>query len=106
MLEHNLLLEVGSEAIEDLTADEKDAILRKFSDSEPRRAGMKVFYILMRKFESDYRMGRMYEDLSQKYEAYRRIYNWYAKSVSAGSTTSGEDKFNVPRYKFVKPTRS
>lgn len=108
MEEQTLLLEVGSEALSDLTTDEKNAILGKYSEDEVRIAGMKVFYILMRKFQADYRMGRMYEDLSQKYEAYRRIYNWYAKTVSAGRVTSdpAEENYVVERYKFVKPTRS
>jgi len=107
MQEGNLLLEVGSEAISDLTPDEKSALLNKYSDGEEKLAGMKVFYILMRKFQPNYRMGRMYEDLSRKYEAYRNIYYEYARSVNAGRHGSNleEERYDVERYKFISHNR-
>lgn len=108
MQEANLLLEVGTQALNDLSVDEKDAILLKYSDGEEKLAGMRIFSILMKKFKSDYRMGRMYEDLSQKYETYRRLYYEYAHSVKAGKLSvdpDTQDRSDVERYKFVSPTR-
>lgn len=109
MDETNLLLEVGSGALNDLTTEEKNAILNKYSDGEEKLAGMKVFYILMRKFKPNYRMGRMYEDLSRKYEAYRDIYYEYARSTNAGRhgiDPDTQERSDVIRYKFISPTRS
>jgi ABC-type transporter lipoprotein component MlaA len=98
MLESNLLLEVGAQALSDLSADEKEAILSRYEDSEIKLAGQKVFYILMRKYKANYRMGRLYEDLSDKYEAYRNIYYEYARSNNAGrkvDNDSTSDKFKI-----------
>lgn len=107
MQESNLLLEVGAQAISDLSSDEKTAILARYSDGEEKMAGMKVFSVLMKKYRANYRMGRMYESLSQKYEAYRILYYEYAQSVKAGKTSSDPDNefFEIERSKFISPTR-
>ena len=108
MQESNLLLEVGAQALNDLSADEKIAILARYDDGQEKIAGMKVFSILMKKFKSDYRMGRLYEDRSQKYEAYRQIYREYCQMVSAGKLSvdpATQDRWDVERYKFVKHSR-
>jgi len=105
MLESVLLLEVGSEALVELSADEKTAILARYTDSQCAVAGMKVFGLLMKKYQPNYRMGKMYEDLGQKYEAYRRIYNDYARSVNAGRSSSEDEslpRYDIEKTKFVK----
>jgi hypothetical protein len=61
---------------------------------------MKVFGLLAKKFQPNYRMGKMYEDLSQKYEAYQRIYNMYCRNMCAGRTT--EPVEGTPRYDLEK----
>ena len=104
MQESVLLLEVGAQAIRDLSADEKDIILSKYSDAQVKYAGMMTFNVLRKKFRANYRMGRMYEDLSQKYEAYNRIYKEYAQAISAGRnsvTTEGAD-YSVKKDTFVQ----
>lgn len=109
MQESNLLLEVGAQALSDLSASEKSAILAKYEDGQEKIAGMKVFNILSKKFQSDYRMGRMYEDLSQKYEAYRQLYREYAQAVKAGRfgiDPSTKTTYSVDRQKFLKGSRS
>lgn len=108
MQESNLLLEVGAQALRDLSTDEKTAILDKYEDGREKLAGMKVFNILRKKFQADYRMGRMYEDLSQKFEAYDRLYKEYAQAVKAGRLgldPSKNETYTIDRYKFVKNSR-
>ena len=84
-----LRIEIGSDAYGDLTSDEVNAICLKYSPGEERLAGMKAFELLSKKFKPSYRMGRMYEEQSQKYEHYNRIYARYASGVSAGYSPSG-----------------
>ena len=84
MNETNLLLEVGAQALKDLSADEKQGILGKYQDGQEALAGLHVFSLLMKKYKANYRMGRMYVYESQKYEAYRDIYREYSRSVNAG----------------------
>lgn len=105
MKQEDLLLEVGTQALNDLSSDEKNAILNKYEEGQETMAGLKVFSILMKKFQADYRMGRMYEDLSQKYEAYRNLYFQYAKGTKAGKSSINEETYDVERSKFIKPTR-
>lgn len=103
MNESTLLLEVGSEALNDLTAAEKGAILNKYSETQVKLAGMKVFGLLTRKFQPNYRMGRLYESLSQKYEMYYKLYRHYAATVSAGKLghTDLDDKKVIENDKFL-----
>lgn len=107
MQESVLLLEVGAQAIRDLSADEKDIILSKYSDAQVKYAGMTTFNLLRKKFRSNYRMGRMYENLSQKYEAYDRIYKEYAFAIKAGknSSTESDVDYSLRRDTFVKHAR-
>ncbi|HID30659.1 MAG TPA: hypothetical protein EYP19_11725 [Desulfobacterales bacterium] len=107
MTEQELLLEVGSEAYNDLTTDEITAICTTYASSQKALGGMKAFELLMKKFQPTYRMGRMYKALSDKYEAYRCIYVWYTQHVDAGRlgvTEDLEDRRPVERYKWIEPT--
>ncbi len=109
MLEATLLLEIGSEALSELSTDEKEAILARYTDAQASVAGLKVFSILMKKFQPNYRMGKMYEDLSQKYDAYRQIYNLYCLNLNAGRTTKpakGTPRYDVEKNKYPRHTMS
>ena len=108
MDELNLVLEVGSEAIDELSSTEKSAILSKYSNGQEALAGLKVFGILMKKFKPTYRIGRMYEELSAKYERYRDLYNLYATSVNAGKVAKDPDditEYDIDRWKWPSQTR-
>jgi hypothetical protein len=80
----NLLLEVGAQAINDLSADELYLILDKYANGQETLAGIHVFNLLTKKFKGNWRMGRMYRHDSQKYEAYRQVQREYARSLNAG----------------------
>lgn len=100
-----LKLEIGSEAYSELTSDEVSSLLSTYNSA--KEAGMKTFELLMKKFQSTYRMGKAYEKLSDKFENYRRIYNWYAQQVSAGKLAKSSDlneARNVERSKFLEGT--
>lgn len=84
MQEVKLLEAIGSEALSELTQDEKAIILGKFSDDQIYEAAMFAFSLLMKKYRPSYRMGRMYEELGQKYEFYYKLYVMYANMVKAG----------------------
>lgn len=108
MQENDLLLEVGSEALNDLSDEEKIAILNRYESGQETLAALKVFSILMKKFKPTYRMGKMYEDLSAKYERYRDLYNLYARMVRAGRVGEDPDnitKYDVKRWKWPSQTR-
>ena len=100
-----LLLEIGSEAYNELTDDERTSLLNSYTNAQSKLAGMRAFELLMKKFQPTYRMGRMYEDLSAKYEHYRRMYMMYAQAVKAGKLgkTVGDER-NIQRYKFLEQT--
>lgn len=93
----NLLLEVGAQALEDLSTDEEDAILDKYENGQETLAGLHVFSLLSKKFKHDYRMGRMYQYESQKYKAYTRIYHEYLATIKAGKYKKQEDSYDVGR---------
>lgn len=97
-----LKLEVGSEAYNELTSDEVSSLLSAYDNA--RLAGMKTFELLMKKFQPTYRMGRMYEKLSEKFEHYWKIYNWYAQSMGSGKLANEDlgNERNVERYKFLE----
>lgn len=100
-----LLLEIGSQAYDDLTSTEISSLTTNYTSSQKSLAGMKAFDLLRKKFRSTYRMGRTYEKLSDKYEFYDRLYKEYAMTVAAGKVTSTsddqEDRHNIDRYKFT-----
>ena len=79
-----LLLEVGAQAIKDLSTDELYLLLDKYENGQETLAGIHVFNILTKKFKGNWRMGRMYRHDSQKYEAYRQVQREYARSLNAG----------------------
>lgn len=83
----DLLLEIGSEAYSELTISERAALAGKYSVAQTRIAGLHAFQLLMKKFQPSYRMGKTYENLSEKFEAYRSLYNWYCQTVKAGKLT-------------------
>ena len=86
MTEQDLELEIGGEALSDLTSDEITYIVTTFSDI--KQAGMKAFELLWKKFKPTYRMGKLYERESEKYQNYKEVYLLYSKMVSAGRSTS------------------
>lgn len=103
LTENDILLEVGSEALEDLTAKEKATILETFSPGQEKVAAMKIFYLLALKFKPSYKMGSTFEDLSAKYRKYWEIYCHLAKTLNAGRTTGSESANNtveVDRWKW------
>ena len=109
MDESTLLLEVGSGALDDLTTDEKTAILARYTNAQVKYAGMKTFEVLSKKFQPNYRMGRMYEDLSDKFEAYRKIYRSYVRNIGSGKLAvdpSTQTRYDIERYKWPKQTLS
>lgn len=104
MNETTLMLEIGSEALNELTSDEKSAILSAYSDSQVMLASMKVFKLLARKYQPNYRMGRMYENLGKKFEKYDQLYKEYTKFVRAGklANTDFEGQKPIERDKFLQ----
>ena len=96
-----LLLEIGSEAYEDLKPAERTALMNKYTAAQTRLAGLHAFQLLMKKFQATYRMGKTYENLSEKFVAYRNIYNWYCQTVSAGTIATITIDNEVDREKFL-----
>ena len=108
LTELDLMLEVGSDALDDLSSTEKTAILSRYESGQETLAALKVFSILMKKFKPTYRMGKMYEELSAKYERYRDLYNLYAKMVNAGRIGKDPDEitnYDIERWKWPSQTR-
>jgi len=102
-----LLLEIGSRAYDDLTTTEKNAIITTYSSSQLRLAGMKAFELLWKKFQPNYKMGKTFEALSDKYEAYHKIFLWYTKQVGAGRLGHDDDlgdSRNIQKDKFLEDT--
>jgi hypothetical protein len=91
MTTDELLLEIGSKAYADLTTQEIHAIVTTYSSEQKKMAGMKAFELLWKKFQANYKMGRMYEAESQKYEAYHKIFVWYTQQVQAGKLGHDDD---------------
>jgi len=87
-----LLLEIGSEALSELTDKEIDAICQRYSNV--RQAGMRAFELLMRKYRPSYRMGRMYVRESEKFEFYRREYERLASMLGAGAVGQEDQTFS------------
>lgn len=108
MNEATLLLEVGSEALAELSTAEKAAILAKYTEAQVVIAGMRVFDVLRKKFQPNLKMGRMYEELAAKYHFYDKLYNQYAQAVRAGrlGRTDFSDQRSIERYKFVKDSHT
>ncbi len=111
ILESDLLLEVGSEAIADLSAAEKAAILAKYSVANIKVAAMKTFYVLALKYKPSYKMGSAFEELSSKYRRYWEIYCHLAATVGAGKLAVDvdeleDDTYNIERYKWPGQTRA
>lgn len=108
MDEVNLMMEVGSDALDELSSTEKSVLLNKYSNGDESIAAMHVFKLLSRKFKPTYRMGRMYEALSDKYEHYQKLYEHYAKSVNAGKLAKDVadiTSYNIDRWKWPSQTK-
>lgn len=108
MTETELILEVGSEAVDELSTTEKNAILSTYTDAQAKYAGLATFDLLRKKFLPTYRMGRMYEALSDKFEKYDRLYKEYCSVVKAGKLGVDPDtitKYDVKRWKWPSLTR-
>lgn len=78
-----LKIEVGERAWGLLTADEQTAILTG-SGTNLALAGMRTFELLWKRFKPTYRMGKIYQADSDRYEEYYKMYCQYAKSLGAG----------------------
>jgi hypothetical protein len=101
--EDDLMLEVGSEVLDELTIKEKATILAKYSLGTIKIAAMKVFYVAAMKFKPSYKMGSTFEDLAAKYRKYWDMYCFLAKSLKAGYTTGSNSANNtvvVDRWKW------
>lgn len=84
-----MILEVGSEVLDELTDLELMSILNTYSVGEEKLAAIKVFYLAALKFKPSYKMGSAFEDLSAKYRKYWEIYCHLTRSVGAGVVTGG-----------------
>lgn len=98
-----LLLEVGANALSDLTDGEKALILAQFTNAQVKQAGLTVFELLSKNFEATYRMGSLYEASSEKYKHYHSIYLQYLRETSAGktSTLTTVESDRIERNKFL-----
>ncbi len=114
MTQAELTLEVGSEAIKDLSSEELAAILAAYTAAQAPYAGLKVFDILRKKFRASYKMGSTYEALSDKFRQYNEIYNQYARTVGAGrigthsldeDSTEAALRNDIQRQKFPSDIR-
>lgn len=100
MQETILILEVGADPLADLSAAEKSAILAKYTDEQVRHAAIKVFDLLRKKYKANYRMGRMYENLGDKYKYYDQLYHEYLSNTGAGRNASATSAESVDTRKF------
>jgi len=98
MTEEQLRLEIGSEAFSNLTPEEVSYIVGKYSNV--KLAGMKAFELLWKKFKPSYRMGKLYEEESERYLAYKEIYLQYVRQLSSGVHKSGSRGGTVRRDKW------
>jgi len=85
-----LKVEIGTEAWEDLSPDEVVYICKSFSADQLQHAAQKAFEILWKKFRPNYRMGRTFKALSDKYENYYKIYLMYCQRQS-GTDVNSDD---------------
>ena len=91
----DLLLEIGEEAYGEMSIAERNAIAAKYTVAQTRMAGLHAFQLLMKKYKANYRMGKVYESLGDKFDAYRKIYNWYCQTVKAGSITATDEELDT-----------
>lgn len=83
MIESEIKTEVGERAWGFLTTDEQMAILTG-SGTSLSLAGMQVFELLYKKFKPTFRLGKLYQADSDRYQEYYRIYCQYAQKLKAG----------------------
>jgi len=89
LLEEQVKNEVGARAW-DLLSDDEQAHVLISSDSSIALAGMLTFEILWKRFKPTYRLGKLYQAESDRYQEYHRIYCSYAAKVGAGSIEKTE----------------
>lgn len=90
-----LMLEIGEEAFLELSVLERNALANKYTVAQTRIAGLHAFQLLMKKFKPHYRMGKVYEALGDKFDSYRKTYNWYCQTVKAGSITATDEELDA-----------
>jgi len=83
MLEEDVRNEVGERAWSLLTTGEQTKILAG-SGSSLSLAGMQVFELLWKRFKPTYRLGKLYQAESDRYQEYYKIYCKYARELGAG----------------------
>jgi len=81
--------EVGARAWDLLSTDEQTHVLAS-SDSSIALAGMLTFEILWKRFRPTYRLGKLYQAESDRYQEYYKIYCSYAAKVGAGKIDETE----------------
>ena len=91
----DLLLEIGSEAYSEMSIADRGAIAAKYTVAQTRMAGLHAFQLLMKKYKPNYRMGKVYEALGDKFDHYRKMYNWYCQTVKAGSITATDEELDA-----------
>ena len=91
------MLEIGSEAYNNLTSDEATAICSNV-DSVAYGA-MKAFELLWKKFKPTYRLGKMYKKESDRYEAYYRMFCWYTRQIKAGYCNTTDTPIDVAKWR-------
>ena len=102
MTEAIIILEVTESAWAELSTAEKAGILAKYGDTQVFLCAMKVFDLLRKKFQPNYRMGKMYENLSEKYIFFDRLYKEYCQKVNAGYTSpaaANYEPIDVDRFR-------
>jgi len=83
-----LKVEIGEEAFNELSDDEKDYALEQ--NDEVSICALKAFEILMKKFRPAYKMGKFYCDDASKFSVYERMYKMYSSQFSAGASVGRE----------------
>ena len=92
-----LKLEIGSEAFNNLTSDEVNAICSNV-DSVVFGA-MKAFELLWKKFKPTYRLGKMYKAESDRYKAYYEMFCWYTRQVKAGYCNKSSESVDIAKWR-------
>jgi hypothetical protein len=102
MTEAIIILEVTEAVWAELSAAEKAGMLAKYADTQVLPCAMHVFNLLRKKFQPNYRMGKMYENLSDKYKFFDQLYKEYTQKVNAGYTSPVSETYeqiDVDRFR-------
>jgi len=93
MTEAIIILEITEDVWAELSAAEQAGLLTKYGDTQVLLCAKHVFDLLRKKFKPNYRMGKMYEDLAEKYKFYDRMFKEYCQRVNAGYTSTAPDDY-------------